>query len=82
MTAQFGRPADAAHFLISYSPADERWATWIAWELELAGYRTVLQAWDFVPGTNFIDFMDRAIRQSAAVIAVLSNNYLRSRYGR
>ncbi|GAB3973189.1 TIR domain-containing protein [Plantactinospora veratri] len=82
MTAQFGRPAGAAHFLISYSPADERWATWIAWELELAGYRTILQAWDFVPGTNFIDFMDRAIRESAAVIAVLSNNYLNSRYGR
>ena len=46
-------------FFISYSPADERWATWIAWELESAGYRTMLQAWDFVPGTNFIDFMDR-----------------------
>ncbi|ASW55215.1 toll/interleukin-1 receptor domain-containing protein [Plantactinospora sp. KBS50] len=82
MTAQFGLPADASHFLISYSPADERWAAWIAWELELAGYRTIFQAWDFVPGTNFIDFMDRAIRQSTAVIAVLSNNYLNSRYGR
>ncbi len=39
---------------LSYSPADERWATWMAWELEAAGYRTMLQAWDFVPGTNFI----------------------------
>lgn len=82
MTAQFGCPAGAAKFLISYSPADERWATWIAWELELAGYRTIVQAWDFVPGTNFIDFMDRAIRESTAVIAVLSNSYLNSRYGR
>lgn len=69
-------------FFISYSPADEAWATWIAWELELVGYRTMLQAWDFVPGTNFIDFMDRGVSEATAVIAVLSDNYLRSRYGR
>ncbi|MFF7753479.1 TIR domain-containing protein [Streptomyces sp. NPDC007971] len=69
-------------FFISYSPADERWASWIAWTLEEAGYRTVLQAWDFVPGTNFVDFMDRGVSESAAVIAVLSHNYERSRYGR
>ncbi len=42
----------------------------------------MLQAWDFVPGTNFIDFMDRGIRESAAMIAILSRNYLKSRYGR
>ncbi|MEV6182395.1 TIR domain-containing protein [Streptomyces sp. NPDC052015] len=69
-------------FFVSYSPADERWAAWIAWTLEEAGYRTVLQAWDFVPGTNFVDFMDRGVSESAAVIAVLSRNYERSRYGR
>ncbi|MGC0415557.1 TIR domain-containing protein [Embleya sp. AB8] len=70
------------HFFVSYSPADERWASWIAWTLEEAGYRTVLQAWDFVPGTNFVDFMDRGVSESAAVIAILSHNYERSRYGR
>ncbi|MCC3769666.1 toll/interleukin-1 receptor domain-containing protein, partial [Streptomyces sp. UNOC14_S4] len=69
-------------FFISYSPADERWATWIAWTLEEAGYRTVVQAWDFVPGTNFVDFMDRGVSQSVAVIAVLSHHYENSRYGR
>ncbi|MGQ4332984.1 toll/interleukin-1 receptor domain-containing protein, partial [Streptomyces hayashii] len=69
-------------FFVSYSPADERWASWIAWTLEEAGFRTVLQAWDFVPGTNFVDFMDRGVSESAAVIAVLSRNYERSRYGR
>ena len=69
-------------FFISYSPADERWASWIAWQLETAHYRTMLQAWDFVPGTNFLDFMDRGVRESAAVIAVLSDSYLKSTYGR
>jgi len=42
----------------------------------------MLQAWDFVAGTNFIDFMDRGVRESTAVIAVLSRSYVRSRYGR
>ncbi|MFI9271450.1 pentapeptide repeat-containing protein [Kitasatospora sp. NPDC052896] len=69
-------------FFISYSPADERWASWIAWTLEEAGYRTILQAWDFVPGTNFVEFMDRGVTESAAVIALLSSHYERSRYGR
>ncbi|MER6398316.1 TIR domain-containing protein [Kitasatospora sp. NPDC001603] len=69
-------------FFISYSPADERWAAWIAWTLEDAGYRAFLQAWDFVPGTNFVDFMDRGVTESAAVIALLSRHYERSRYGR
>ncbi|MER5638017.1 TIR domain-containing protein [Kitasatospora sp. NPDC002227] len=69
-------------FFISYSPADERWAAWIAWTLEEAGYRAFLQAWDFVPGTNFVDFMDRGVTDSAATIALLSRNYERSRFGR
>lgn len=73
------RPVD---IFISYSPADERWATWVAWQLEAEGYRTLLQAWDFVPGTNFIDFMDRGVREAAVVVAMLSPNYLQSRYGR
>ncbi|MGH3621321.1 MAG: TIR domain-containing protein, partial [Sciscionella sp.] len=58
-----------------------RWATWVAWQLEAAGHRTLLQAWDFVPGTNFVEFMDRGVRDSAVVVAVLSRNYLNSRYG-
>lgn len=69
-------------FFISYSQADERWATWIAWQLEIAGYHTLLQVWDFVPGTDFIDIMDRGVRDSAVVVAVLSRNYLKSHYGR
>ena len=29
-------------FLISYNKADRAWAEWIAWQLEDAGYSTVL----------------------------------------
>ncbi|MFG1961129.1 TIR domain-containing protein [Nonomuraea sp. NPDC049028] len=77
--ARDGRPTE---IFVSYSPADTAWATWIAWELEAAGYRTMIQAWDFVPGTNFIDFMDRGVSEAQVVVAVLSRNYLTSRYGR
>jgi WD40 repeat protein len=76
------RPDQPIDFFVSYSPADERWATWLAWEFEAAGFRTLLQAWDFVPGTNFIDFMDRGVRDAAVVVAVLSERYLHSTYGR
>jgi WD40 repeat protein len=69
-------------FFISYSPADEQWAVWIAGTLEAAGYRTMLQAWDFVAGSRFIELMDRGVSQSAIVLAVLSRSYLQSRYGR
>ena len=57
-------------------PPTTAWASWIAWELEAAGYRTMIQAWDFVPGTNFIDFMDRGVSEAPLVVAVLSRNYL------
>ena len=30
------------HFYISYNSADRQWAEWIAWQLEEAGYTTVL----------------------------------------
>jgi hypothetical protein len=35
----------ATDFFISYTHNDQRWAEWIAWYLEEAGYRTLLQAW-------------------------------------
>ncbi|SBW22493.1 WD40 repeat-containing protein [Candidatus Protofrankia californiensis] len=74
-----GRPLD---FFISYSVADERWASWIAWELETAGYQTMIQAWDFVPGSNFKEFIDRGVSAATLVIAVLSRTYMQSRWGR
>ncbi|MBX6768136.1 MAG: toll/interleukin-1 receptor domain-containing protein, partial [Actinomadura rubrobrunea] len=49
------RPTD---FFISYSPADERWAAWIAWQLETAGHRTMMQAWGGGPRPTGKDVMD------------------------
>ncbi len=63
-------------FFISYNHADRAWAEWIAWQLEDTGYTTILQAWDFVPGSNFVVEMDRAAKISERTIAVVSPAYL------
>ena len=43
-------PAAGRDFFISYTGVNRPWAEWIAVSLEAAGYRTVLQAFDFRPG--------------------------------
>src|ERR1700730_19196571 len=71
----------SADFFISYTATDVRWAEWIAWVLEeKQKYTTVLQAWDFVPGSNFVLEMQRATASASRTIAVLSPDYLRSVY--
>jgi hypothetical protein len=66
--------AEASHldFFISYTRADERWAEWIAWELEAAGYTTKIMAWDFRPGTSFPREMQEAATRAQRTLAVLS----------
>ena len=63
-------------FFISYNSADRAWAEWIAWQLEEAGFSTIVQAWDFRPGANFVLDMHNAIQASGRTIAVLSPEYL------
>lgn len=67
-------------FFVSYNGKDKGWAEWIAWQLEEAGYTTIIQAWDFRPGGNFILDMQRAAEQAERTIAVLSENYLDALY--
>lgn len=68
------------NFFISYNRADRSWAEWIAWHLEDAGYTTVLQAWDFRPGSNFVLKMQKAVSGAERTIAVLSPDYLTSSF--
>lgn len=65
-------------FFISYNKADREWAEWIAWQLEEAGYTTIIQAWDFSPGRNFVLEMDKATNAAKRTIAVLSPDYFKS----
>jgi TIR domain len=75
-------------FFISYTHGDQAWAEWIAWHLEAAvrspGRRlqVLLQAWDFVPGTNWVVKMQEGAQQAERVMPVLSPRYLAdSRFG-
>src|SRR5437870_5008862 len=80
---RLGRPVDTEagkDFFISYTSADKKWAEWIAWQLEEAQYSTILQAWDFRPGMNFVAEMDDAAKRAECTIPVLSSSYLASDY--
>ena len=74
-------PEGGWDFFVSYTQADRGWAEWIAWVLEEHGYRVLIQAWDFVPGSNWIERMQDGTRDAARTVAVLSPNYLESVYG-
>jgi hypothetical protein len=67
-------------FFISYTKSDKAWAEWIAWQLEAAHYSVVIQAWDFGPGGNFVLDMQKAAKDCERTIAVLSADYLNSRF--
>ncbi|WP_322780007.1 TIR domain-containing protein, partial [Frankia sp. Cas4] len=69
------------HFFVSYTQADRVWAEWIAWTLEEAGYRVLIQAWDFAPGSNWVSGMQEGVARAERTIAVLSVAYARSVYG-
>ncbi|CUU59250.1 NB-ARC domain-containing protein [Parafrankia irregularis] len=62
-------------FFVSYTPADRVWAEWIAWQLEAAGYRTTIGAWDFTAGSHVAHTTHRAI-STGRTVAVLSQAYL------
>jgi hypothetical protein len=68
-------------FFVSYQQADRVWAEWIAWQLEVAGHSVLFQAWDFVPGTNWIKLMQDGVSRSARLIVVLSPAYIGSVFG-
>jgi hypothetical protein len=67
-------------FFVSYTGSDERWAEWIGWTLEAAGFSVVIQKWDFTAGSNFVLNMHRAAAGCQRTIAVLSPEYLKSAY--
>lgn len=67
-------------FFVSYNQADRGWAEWIAWHLEAAGYKAIIQAWDFRPGENFVLAMNRAASEARRTIVVLSPAFLAARF--
>jgi len=67
-----------ADFFVSYTQADRAWAEWIGWQLGQAGYTVILQAWDFLSGTDWVHQMHTAVQRAERTLAVLSPAYLES----
>jgi hypothetical protein len=67
-----GRPLD---FFISHAGTDEEWATWIAQQLENAGYTVELDVWSWAAGMDVIEATQRAMDHAARVLAVWSPDY-------
>jgi hypothetical protein len=76
----FARDPFMKDFFVSYTKVDQPWAEWIAWKLEEAGYSTLIQAWDFRPGGNFVLEMQKAASGTENTIVVLSPVYLQSEF--
>ncbi|WP_375430999.1 toll/interleukin-1 receptor domain-containing protein [uncultured Friedmanniella sp.] len=72
--------AQQSDFFISYNHADQSWAEWMAWALEQEGYRVVVQAWDFRPGSNFVLEMHQGLAGTDRVIAIVSPEFLASTF--
>ena len=67
-------------FFISYNKNNKDWAKWVAGILEDNGYSVYLQAWDIVPGDDFIKKMNDFLEYSKNYIAICTNDYLQSDY--
>lgn len=64
--------AQKKDFFVSYNRNDRAWAEWVAWQLEVAGYTTTIQAWDFGAGDDFILQMQKAAVECERTVGVLS----------
>ncbi len=67
-------------FFISYNRADRAWAEWIAWQLEAAGYRAVIQTRDLREGDKGTLDLQRAMQDAKRTLIVLSPGFLASQF--
>jgi hypothetical protein len=67
-------------YFVSYNKSDLAWAEWVAWIIEELGYRSIIQAWDFIPGSSWPAEMQQALSNSYAVVCILSPDFLGSDY--
>ncbi|PON19564.1 hypothetical protein C2W62_02140 [Candidatus Entotheonella serta] len=65
-------PPERVHFFISHTGTDRQWAEWIGWQLEDAGYRVILDAWDFKIGTSFVRAMEDAASRAERLLFMAS----------
>src|SRR5262249_48076228 len=62
------------NFFLVYGSKDKSWAEWIAWQLEAADYRVLLEAWDFVPGVHGTARTAEGIKKAERLLVILSHS--------
>ena len=67
-------------YFVSYNKANKDWAKWIAGTLEENGYSVYLQAWDIIPGNDFIERMNNFLEYSENYIAIYTKDFCDSEY--
>ncbi|WP_154676917.1 toll/interleukin-1 receptor domain-containing protein [Parafrankia discariae] len=73
-------PDTPVDVFVSYTAADEAWATWTAAVLEAAGCAVVIQAWDAPAGTNLIAWVSQQMTHAARTLAICSPAYFASHW--
>src|SRR5690348_16577433 len=68
-------------FFISYAEADRAWGEGVAWVLQEDGHEVLLQPWDFVRGSNWLQGVRAGVSRAERTLAVLSPDYLASEFG-
>lgn len=67
---------------ISYTPGDQAWAEWVAWQLADAGYEVGLDTWVLRPGARAMDEIQAAFSRSEMMVVLVSPSYAHSRHAR
>lgn len=67
-------------FFISYNHADMLWAVGIGDWLDGAMFSSVLQAQNFVAGSNFVSEMNTALERSKRILAIASPEYFAAKF--
>ncbi len=68
-------------FFVSHAGSDLRWAKWVAWQLDAAGYKVILDDWHFPPGSSIVTKMNEALEHCDRIVALYSTAYFEnSRY--
>ncbi len=71
-------PGAGVDVFVSYTGADEEWATWVAAVLEAEGQRVAIRAWDSPAGTNFVAWINEQMSQAVRTVAICSRAYFGS----
>ena len=71
---------DRIDFFISHAGVDRAWAEWIGQVLVLAGYSITLDAWDWAPGTDFVEVMQQALQRAERILTIWTPAYFAHRY--